>query len=115
MADGGCDLAIGDEAWDVDCFLHENPGRKRFGYAWFTDFVGWLPMPEGGEREAALTRLQRRDDRAPGAIPQCAGPLDLRGQPGDVVTDPFGPGLPRIRDWTIANFDFAGYVTASRR
>ncbi len=23
----------------------------------------------------------------------------------------FGPGLPRIREWTEANFDFAGYVT----
>ena len=22
---------VGDEAWDVDHFLHENPGRKLFG------------------------------------------------------------------------------------
>jgi hypothetical protein len=22
---------------------------------WLTDFVGWLPMPDGGEREAFLT------------------------------------------------------------
>ena len=49
VADGGYDLVVGDEAWDVDYFLHENPERKRFAYAWFTDFVGWLPMPDGGE------------------------------------------------------------------
>ena len=55
VADGAYDLVIGDEAWDVDYFLHENPERKRFAYAWFTDFVGWLPMPDGGAREAALT------------------------------------------------------------
>jgi predicted glycosyltransferase len=28
-----------------------------------------------------------------------------------VVEDSFGPGLPGIREWTEANFDFAGYVT----
>src|SRR5690606_30731762 len=49
------DLVVADEAWDVDHFLHENPELKRFAFAWMTDFVGWLPMPAGGEREAALT------------------------------------------------------------
>ena len=52
---GEYDLVIGDEAWDVDYYLHENPELKRTAFAWMTDFVGWLPMPEGGEREAFLT------------------------------------------------------------
>ena len=46
---------VGDEAWDLDYFLHENPELKTAPYAWLTDFVGWLPMPDGGEPEAALT------------------------------------------------------------
>ena len=37
------DLWIGDEAWDLDHFLHENPGLKRAPFAWMTDFVGWVP------------------------------------------------------------------------
>mgnify|MGYP006172599327 CR=1 FL=1 len=45
------DLVIGDEAWDVDYYLHENPEIKRTAFAWMTDFVGWLPMPSGGARE----------------------------------------------------------------
>ena len=49
------DLVVGDEAWDVDYYLHENPALKRSAYAWLTDFVGWLPMPDGGPAEAALT------------------------------------------------------------
>ena len=44
---------IGDEAWDVDYFLHENPELKRFAFAWMTDFVGWLPMPDGGDARGA--------------------------------------------------------------
>ena len=31
------------------------PSSRSAAYAWLTDFVGWLPMPDGGEREASLT------------------------------------------------------------
>jgi pimeloyl-ACP methyl ester carboxylesterase/predicted glycosyltransferase len=106
------DLVIGDEAWDLDYFLHENPALKRFAFAWLTDFVGWLPMPDGGAREERLTadhnaemieqraRLHRVRDRSV-----------FVGNPDDVIDRPFGPGLPGIREWTERNFDFAGYVT----
>ena len=106
------DLVIGDEAWDVDYFLHENPELKRFAFAWMTDFVGWLPMPEGGEAEAALTADYNAE-----MLEQRARYRRLRdrsifvGNPDDVVDEPFGDGLPRIREWTEAQFDFAGYVT----
>jgi hypothetical protein len=49
------DLWIGDEAWELDYYLHENPEHKQAAYVWLTDFVGWLPMPDGGEREVFLT------------------------------------------------------------
>ena len=49
------DLWIGDEAWELDYYLHENPELKTAPYAFLTDFVGWLPMPEGGDAEARLT------------------------------------------------------------
>jgi pimeloyl-ACP methyl ester carboxylesterase/predicted glycosyltransferase len=106
------DLVVADEAWDVDYFLHENPELKRFAFAWMTDFVGWLPMPDGGDREARLTADYNAE-----MIEQRARFRRLRdrsifvGDPGDVVDVPFGPGLPDIRAWTTENFDFAGYVT----
>jgi pimeloyl-ACP methyl ester carboxylesterase len=49
------DLWIGDEAWELDYYLHENPEQKTAAYCWLTDFVGWLPMADGGEHEAYLT------------------------------------------------------------
>jgi predicted glycosyltransferase len=109
---GEYDLVIGDEAWDVDHYLHENPELKRTAFVWMTDFVGWLPMPAGGEREAFLTadynaemiehveRFPRIRDRA-----------IFVGEPDDIVPDAFGPGLPRIRDWTERHYAFSGYVT----
>jgi pimeloyl-ACP methyl ester carboxylesterase/predicted glycosyltransferase len=106
------DLWIGDEAWEIDYFLHENPELKSAAYVWLTDFVGWLPMPDGGEREAFVTadynaemiehiaRFPRIRDRAV-----------FVGNPEDIVPDSFGPELPAIRDWTEQHYDFAGYVT----
>ncbi len=109
---GHYDLVVGDEAWDVDYFLHENPELKRFAYAWMTDFVGWLPMPDGGDAEAALTADYNAE-----MIEQRARFRRLRdrsifvGDSDDIVPDRFGPDLPAIRDWTEDEFDFAGYVT----
>jgi pimeloyl-ACP methyl ester carboxylesterase/predicted glycosyltransferase len=109
---GDYDLVIGDESWDLDYFWHENPELKRAAYVWMTDFVGWLPMPEGGAHEAMLTadynaqmiehiaRFGRIRDRS-----------IFVGEPEDIVPDAFGPGLPSIRAWTEEHYDFAGYVT----
>ena len=55
VADDRYDLWIGDEAWELDYYLHENPELKTAAYVWLTDFVGWLPMSDGGAREEFLT------------------------------------------------------------
>ncbi|MGI8708233.1 MAG: alpha/beta fold hydrolase [Actinomycetota bacterium] len=112
VTDESYDLWIGDEAWEVDYYLHENPERKRAAYAWLTDFVGWLPMPDGGDHEVSLTsdynaemiehiaRYPRIRDRA-----------IFVGEPEDVVPAEFGPGLPSIREWTEEHYNFSGYIT----
>lgn len=108
------DLVIADEAWEVDHFLHENPERKRFAFAWMTDFVGWLPTADGGPAEAALTADYNAE-----MLEQRARYRRLRdvsvfvGNPGDVVPGTFGPGLPEIAAWTRQHFVFPGYVTGA--
>jgi pimeloyl-ACP methyl ester carboxylesterase/predicted glycosyltransferase len=112
VEEGLYDLVIGDEAWDIDYYWHENPELKRGNHVWLTDFVGFIPIPAGGEREAYLTadynaemiehiaRYPRIRDRA-----------IFVGNPDDIVPELFGPGLPKIKDWTEEHFDFSGYVT----
>ncbi len=112
VTDDAYDLWIGDEAWEIDYYLHENPEQKRAAYAWLTDFVGWLPMSDGGDREAFLTadynaemiehiaRFPRLRDRA-----------IFVGNPDDIVPDDFGQDLPNIREWTEEHYSFSGYVT----
>ena len=106
------DLWIADEAWEVDYFLHENPALKTAPYVWLTDFVGVLPMPEGGEREAFLAadhNAQMVEHVA--AHPQLRDRALFVGDPEDIVAERLGPGLPSIGEWTRQHFAFTGYVT----
>ncbi|NUT39547.1 MAG: alpha/beta fold hydrolase [Thermoactinospora sp.] len=112
VRDEAYDLVVADEAWEVDHFLHDNPELKRFAFAWLTDFVGVLPMPGGGEREALVaadynTEMIRRVERFPWLRDRAL----FVGDPEDVVEASFGPGLPGIREWTAEHFRFSGYVT----
>ncbi|NRQ32400.1 alpha/beta fold hydrolase [Nonomuraea sp. NN258] len=106
------DLVIGDESWDVDHFLHENPELKRFAYAWMTDFVGFLPFPDGGDREALVAADHNAEMIAHvERFPRVRDRAVFIGDPGDIVDERFGRDLPPIREWTEAHYDFAGYVT----
>src|SRR5918995_1508072 len=112
VRDDHYDLWVGDEAWELDYYLHENPDEKRAPYVWLTDFVGWLPMEDGGDHEAFLTgdyneemiehiaRFPRVRDRAV-----------FVGNAEDIVPERFAPHLPWIREWTEEHYAFSGYVT----
>jgi predicted glycosyltransferase len=108
---GDYDLVIADESWDVDHFWHEHPELKRSALAWFTDFVGFVPMPEGGAREAYLTADYNAE-----MIGHVEGHPGLRdraifvGNPGDIVDLSFGDGLPRMREWIPQHYEFSGYI-----
>jgi len=105
------DLFIADEAWDVDHYWHEHPELKKAQVAWFPDFVGWLPMPEGGAHEAYLTtdynaemigHVERHPDLRDRAI--------FVGNPEDIIPHSFDKDLADMRDWIPQHFDFCGYV-----
>ena len=113
LLDGGdYDVVIGDEAWDIDHFWHENPELKRSAFVWMTDFVGWLPAPGTGRTALAITadynaemiehveRFRRVRDRS-----------IFIGDREDIAPHGFGPGLPGIREWTTQHFEFPGYVS----
>ena len=106
------DVVIGDEAWDVDYYWHENPELKRGQNVWLTDFVGYLPMPDGGEREAFLTadynaEMIEHIDRYPWIRDRAI----FVGNDDDIVPGTFGENLPPIRDWTTRHFSYSGYIT----
>ncbi len=111
VEEGGYDLVIADEAWDIDHYWHEHPELKKATLAWFTDFVGYVPMPSGGDHEAFLTTDYNAEmighvERHPGVRDRAI----FVGEPGDIIPHSFGKGLPAMRDWVPRHFDFAGYI-----
>ncbi len=104
------DLVIGDEAWEVDRYYHENPELKRQPFVFLTDFVGCLPMSDD-PREANLCADRNADEIEHIArFPYVRDASIFVGNSGDVTPAPFGPGLPRIRDWCDRNFEYTGYA-----
>jgi pimeloyl-ACP methyl ester carboxylesterase/UDP:flavonoid glycosyltransferase YjiC (YdhE family) len=106
------DIWIGDESWEVDYYLHENPELKTAPYVFLTDVIGFLPVdPEGDPHEAYVCADYNAE-----MIEQRARYRRLRdlslyvGEYDDLPPDRFGPGLPRIRDWTQEWFEQVGYV-----
>ena len=109
---GQYDLWIGDEAWELDYFLHENPELKSAAYVWLTDFVGWLPMPDGDDHGPHLAadynaEMLEQVER----YPRLRDRALFVGDPDDIVAETFGAELPAIRDWAERHYAFTGYIT----
>jgi pimeloyl-ACP methyl ester carboxylesterase/predicted glycosyltransferase len=112
VADRHYDLWIGDEAWELDYYLHENPELKTAAFVWLTDFVGYLPMADGGQHEACLTADYNAEMIEQVArYPRIRDQAIFVGDPDDIVAERFGPELPPIREWTEEHFSFPGYIT----
>jgi pimeloyl-ACP methyl ester carboxylesterase len=114
------DLWVGDESWEVDHFLHENPERKIAPYAFLTDVTGFLPVdPDGDPHEAELcadynAEIIEHLDRFPYVRDRSV----FIGGFDELPDAPLGPGLPRVREWSqrvyssvpyVVPFDPAGY------
>ena len=86
------DLWIGDEAWELDYFLHENPECKRARIR-VADGLCRVAADDRGRRTRGppYRRLQRGDDRADRPVPACPRPRDLHRQPRGRRTRPLRP------------------------
>ena len=105
------DLVVADEGWEIDHFWHEHPELKCTALAWLTDFVGFAPMPAGGQAEAVLSadynaEMVRHIEGARGVRDRAI----YVGAFEEIVDDALGPDLPQRRAWTAANYCASGYI-----
>jgi pimeloyl-ACP methyl ester carboxylesterase/UDP:flavonoid glycosyltransferase YjiC (YdhE family) len=104
------DLWVGDESWEIDHFLHENPEHKIAPYAFLTDVIGFLPA-DGDPGEAARCADYNAEMIEQRARFPAVRDLSLYiGSYAELPDASFGPGLPRIRDWARSWFDQVPYV-----
>jgi pimeloyl-ACP methyl ester carboxylesterase/UDP:flavonoid glycosyltransferase YjiC (YdhE family) len=106
------DLWVGDEAWDVDHFLHENPERKIAPYAFLTDVIGFLPVAAAADpREAELCadyNAEMIEHRS--RFPFVRDRSVFIGGFDELPDASFGPGLPGIRAWAQKWYSSVPYV-----
>jgi pimeloyl-ACP methyl ester carboxylesterase/predicted glycosyltransferase len=112
VRDDRYDLWLGDESWELDYYLHENPELKTAPYVFMTDFVGWLPIDDSPEsREAFVAADYNHENiRHIERYPYVRDAAAFVGWKDDIVPRDFGPGLPFMPDWIESHFDFPGYV-----
>lgn len=110
------DLWVGDESWEVDHFLHENPERKIAPYAFLTDVVGFLPVGgsadgDGDRREAELCAdynaemIEHRE-----RFPYVRDRSVFIGGFAELPETSLGAGLPGVREWSERWFTSVPYV-----
>ncbi len=106
------DLWIGDESWELDYYLHENPECKTAPYVFMSDFVGWLAVDDAPASPEALLAADynleniRHVERHPSVRDAAL----FIGERSDILPRSFGPGLPSMPDWISRHFDFTGYA-----
>jgi len=112
VRDDHYDLWLGDEAWELDYYLHENPELKAAPYAFMTDFVGWLPIDDSpGSREAVVAADYNHENiRHVERYPYVRDAAMFIGSESDVIPRHFGPDLPLMPEWIPQHFTFPGYV-----
>jgi pimeloyl-ACP methyl ester carboxylesterase/UDP:flavonoid glycosyltransferase YjiC (YdhE family) len=105
------DLWVGDECWEIDYFLHENPDRKIAPYVFMTDVIGFLPTDPGDPREAELCADYNADSiEKRERFPRLRDLSMFIGSFDELPDCPFGPGLPGIRAWSRRWFSCVPYV-----
>jgi pimeloyl-ACP methyl ester carboxylesterase/UDP-N-acetylglucosamine:LPS N-acetylglucosamine transferase len=105
------DAWVGDEAWDVDYFLHENPELKTAPYVFLTDYIGMLPIAGWDSYEGHLCWHANAEHVGHvGRYPRLRDVAIFLGDPEDVLDEPFGRDLPNMRAWAREHFEFCDYI-----
>jgi pimeloyl-ACP methyl ester carboxylesterase/UDP:flavonoid glycosyltransferase YjiC (YdhE family) len=111
VRDTAYDLWVGDECWEIDHFLHENPERKIAPYVFMTDVIGFLPADPADPREAALCADYNADSiEKRERFPRLRDVSMFIGAFDELPDCSFGPGLPAIRSWSRRWFSSVPYV-----
>jgi pimeloyl-ACP methyl ester carboxylesterase/UDP:flavonoid glycosyltransferase YjiC (YdhE family) len=111
VRDTSYDLWAGDECWEIDYFLHENPERKIAPYVFMTDVIGFLPTDPRDPREAELCADYNADSiEKRERFPRLRDLSMFIGCFDELPDVSFGAGLPGIRSWSSRWFTSVPYV-----
>ncbi|MEJ2719767.1 MAG: glycosyltransferase [bacterium] len=110
MRDGGFDLLIGDETYELVLGYKKQPARKKRPFVMIYDFVGFDAVTRRPLENLGVYLWNRAwVGKGTGG----ATPVDLPlfiGEEKDVPDVRFGPFLPNRRQWARERCRFVGYI-----
>src|SRR5215218_2483981 len=105
------DLLIGDERYEIDAALDEQPELKKAPFAMIYDFVGLDAMSRSPLERLMAYRFNWIWSGGPHGKPPTRQDLTLFiGEPEDVLDKPFGFLLPNRREYAHRYYHFVGYA-----
>jgi hypothetical protein len=105
------DLLIGDESYEIDTALDEQPELKKAPFAMIYDFVGLDAMSRSPLEQLMAYRFNWIWGGGPRGKPPTQEDLTLFiGEPEDVPDKPFGFLLPNRREYARRYYHFVGYA-----
>jgi hypothetical protein len=110
MAEGGFDLLIGDETYEIALGYRRKPAAKQQPFVMIYDFVGFDAMSKHPLEQLGVYVWNRTWAGKRGGERTY---LDLGlfiGEEEDVPDVRFGPFLPSRREWAKSRCKFVGYV-----
>lgn len=109
VKEGGYDLVVGDETYELAIAFALRPGLKKVPFVVIYDFFGLDAMSGNPLEKLTVYPL----NWLWGGGRRKAPPFDLVlfvGEPEDIPDRPLGAGLPNRRAYAMRHFDFLGYV-----
>lgn len=105
------DLVVGDETYEINVALKENPGLKKFSYAIIYDFIG-LDSMSGNPLEKlgvyVWNRIWAKGYKNPGRYVDATM---FVGEAEDIPDRSLGPFLPNRREWArYRGLKYLGYI-----
>lgn len=110
MRDGGYDLLVGDETYELSLGYRKQPARKKRPFVMIYDFVGFDAVTRQPLENLGVY-LWNRTWAGKGTGGRT--PMDLGlfiGEEEDVPDVSFGPFLPSRRQWAKERCRFVGYI-----
>jgi len=105
------DLVVGDEAYEVNVALKEDPGLKTFAYAAIYDFVGVDSMSVNPIEKLGVYVWNRSWSKGYKRPASYVDATLFVGELEDIPDRKFGPFLPNRREWArYRGLKYLGYV-----
>lgn len=104
------DLVIGDETYELNSLVAENPGLEGMPFVMIYDFIGVDGISKNPLEKLKIYLMNRKWVSKSKKFPESRAMRLFIGELEDIPDKPFGFLLPNRRGWAEKRYHFLGYI-----